>query len=102
MYKYHSLFIAFVILAFVGCSQNVKLGGKVTFPDGEPLTSGMIIFSNDDFLARAEIRSDGTYDVGSLAQKDGLPPGTYRVYITKLQVGKREFFEDSCKRVIAG
>ncbi|MDR0336031.1 MAG: hypothetical protein LBI18_02975 [Planctomycetaceae bacterium] len=32
-------------------------------------------------MARAVLRNDGTYDVGSLGKKDGLPSGTYKVYI---------------------
>ena len=82
-----------LVLLFAGCGPNVKLGGRVTFPDGEPLTAGTIIFSNADFLARANLKADGTYDVGSLSQKDGLPPGKYRVYIigTEKVVGKRPF-----------
>jgi hypothetical protein len=65
-----------------GCSDNVKLRGTVVYPDGEPLTCGTIYFSKQDYLARAFIRQDGSYDVGSLSNKDGLPPGKYKVYIT--------------------
>ena len=67
---------------FTGCGNQQKLGGKVTFADGSPLKTGTIFFSNDSFLGRAFIHSDGTYDVGSFAEKDGLPPGKYKVYIT--------------------
>lgn len=70
----------FVVLA--GCSDKVKLGGKISFPDGEPLTVGTVIFSNPEYLARSSIAADGSYDVGSLKENDGLPPGKYRVYIT--------------------
>ncbi|MCL2744370.1 MAG: hypothetical protein FWE67_11020 [Planctomycetaceae bacterium] len=64
------------LLSLTGCGDKIKLGGKVTFPDGEPLGVGVIYFSKDDFLARAHLRPDGTYDVGSLGRKDGLPAGT--------------------------
>ena len=76
------LYTLFVVLLLSGCSGNLKLGGKVSFPDGEPLSGGTIIFSNSERLARAFIKPDGTYDVGSLSEKDGLPPGKYKVYIT--------------------
>lgn len=75
------LFLLLTVMAFCGCDSNVKLGGKVSFPDGSPLTTGTIFFSNDNFLARAFINPDGTFDVGSLSDKDGLPPGKYKVYI---------------------
>jgi hypothetical protein len=82
----------FVVLLICGCSPNQKLGGKVSFSDGTPLTCGTIIFSNDSFLARANINPDGSYDVGSLFDKDGLPPGKYKVYfVGAIQVtGKRK------------
>jgi hypothetical protein len=79
-------------LFFIGCNNQQQLGGKVSFSDGSPLTSGMIIFSNDSFLARANINPDGTYDVGSFSDKDGLPPGKYKVYIVNAVhvTGKRK------------
>jgi hypothetical protein len=48
---------------------------------GLPLTCGTIFFSNPSFLARAYIKPDGSYDVGSLSDHDGLPPGKYKVFI---------------------
>ena len=72
----------FVVILLTGCGSNLKLGGKVVFPDGKPLETGTIIFSSDSVLARAYLKADGTYDVGSLSEKDGLPPGKYKVYIT--------------------
>ena len=78
----HYRFLFLLLLVVVGCGKNVKLGGKVAFSDGEPLSAGMIVFSNSGFLARAYLKPDGTYDVGSFSEKDGLPPGKYKVYIT--------------------
>ncbi|MDR2115897.1 MAG: hypothetical protein LBP87_05910 [Planctomycetaceae bacterium] len=75
-------FPLFLLLLITGCSNHVKLSGKVTYSDGEPLKTGIIMFSKPDFLARANIRPDGTFDVGSLSSKDGLPPGKYKVFIT--------------------
>jgi hypothetical protein len=72
--------LIFAVLLICGCNPNQKMGGKVSFSDGTPLTCGTIIFSNDSFLARANINPNGSYDVGSLSDKDGLPPGKYKVY----------------------
>lgn len=66
----------------LGCGPNQKLTGSVRFSDGEPLTSGTIVFESDTFLARSFIRNDGSFDVGSLKEGDGIPPGRYKVYIT--------------------
>ena len=70
------------LLFLSGCGNQQKLGGQVVFSDGEPLKTGTIFFSKSDFLARAHIKQDGSYDVGSFGAKDGLPPGTYKVFIT--------------------
>jgi hypothetical protein len=82
MKKLHSVFVLLLLLALSGCGNKVKLGGTVVYSDGKPLTCGTIYFSNPNYLARAFIRPDGSYNVGSLSAKDGLPPGKYKVFIT--------------------
>ncbi|MDR1962501.1 MAG: carboxypeptidase-like regulatory domain-containing protein [Planctomycetaceae bacterium] len=85
MKPFYTILISFhliLLLTLTGCSDKIKLSGKVTYPDGEPLKTGTIMFSKPDFLARAHIKADGSYDVGSLSAKDGLPPGKYKVFIT--------------------
>jgi len=76
------ILLLFVVFLLTGCGDKIHLGGKVTFPDGEPLGVGTVFFSNDNFLARAHLKANGSYDVGSLGQKDGLPAGTYKVFIS--------------------
>ena len=75
----------------VGCSENVPLGGKVVYSDdGSPLTVGEVCLETESFTARGALGSDGTYTIGSLAETDGLPPGTYRVSIfgaTRTEMG---------------
>ena len=80
MTKRYFGFLCIVFLITTGCGDKIPLGGKVTFPDGEPLGVGMIFFAKDGYLARATLNPNGSYDVGSLGQKDGLPAGTYKVY----------------------
>ncbi len=88
-----------------GCGNKQKLGGRVVFSDGEPLGIGTVFFSNENFLARAHLKSDGTYDVGSLSDKDGLPPGTYKVFITDaietIRVGPEVKQTESFKPLVA-
>ena len=70
-----------------GCGgTNDHLEGKVSFEDGTPLNLGSVCFLREGFLARGEIQSDGSYVVGSLESDDGLPPGTYQVYIDGAEV----------------
>lgn len=85
MYLKH-FFVILVVLSLFACpgcfSKNVKMGGKVTFSDDKsPLTVGTVVFETDDYQARGAIKPDGSYTLGSLKETDGLPPGTYRVYI---------------------
>lgn len=78
----YSIFILLLMIAASGCSRNVPLGGKVTFSDdGSPLAMGFVCFETDSFMARGMIGPDGTYRLGSLSERDGLPPGKYHVYI---------------------
>ena len=65
----------------VGCGQT-PLKGTVTFEDGQPLITGMVVFDDASSLSRAPIQPDGTFVVGTNKAKDGIPPGTYRVYIS--------------------
>ena len=82
--KTYRYFAALILLCGVlGCGPNVKFGGRVTYSDdGSPLTTGMVCFESDSFLARGGLNQDGCYDLGSLNLKDGIPKGEYRVYIS--------------------
>lgn len=72
-----------LLFGILGCGSNVKFGGRVTYSDdGSPLTTGMVCFESNTFLARGPLNQDGYYDLGSLALKDGIPKGEYRVYIS--------------------
>lgn len=82
-HKYRFIFLASVacLLFAAGCGPNQKLTGKVTFPDGEPLTTGTVIFTKPGFISRSFIHPDGSFKVGTVKEGDGIPPGTYKVYI---------------------
>jgi hypothetical protein len=77
-----AMFVLLFLAVFTGCGNNTSLKGKVTFADGRPLTTGMVIFDNGAITSRAPINADGTYTVGTLKSNDGIPPGTYRVCIS--------------------
>lgn len=49
--------------------------------DGSPVPIGTVMMSTGTYLARADLKPDGTFVVGSLKETDGLPAGTYRVSI---------------------
>lgn len=81
MYYRTILFLLIVCVAFCGCGPNQHLSGKITFPDGEPLSAGTVIFSKPGFVSRAAVKPDGSFNVGSLKEGDGIPAGTYKAYI---------------------
>ena len=77
----YPLFLLLCGLFFVaGCSNNVRVKGKVTLTDGTPVAAGHIVFEQDTFSATGEIKPDGSYTMGSLKATDGLPKGEYVVY----------------------
>ncbi|MGL4941922.1 MAG: hypothetical protein ACRC46_01880 [Thermoguttaceae bacterium] len=80
--RYFALLVCSLLLV-AGCSGGkVGLGGSVTYDDGSPVPHGTVCFETDTFLARGTIGKDGKYIVESTGSGDGLPPGTYRVYLT--------------------
>ncbi len=76
------LFGAVSLLLLAGCgSGNAKISGRITFPDGKPLTKGVVIFQSATNVAKGMLDADGRYVIGSQYAADGLPPGTYKVFI---------------------
>ena len=76
--------VLLLVIFVLGCSNgNVRFGGKVTYSDDDsPLTTGTVCFESGTFLGRGELDGNGKYDMGSLSARDGIPKGTYSVYIT--------------------
>jgi len=79
-----SLFVIVALVAAAGCSGRAQVTGKVTFTDGTPLTCGVVNFANDTTICKGEIdKTDGTFKMRTFKPGDGVPPGTYKVYITE-------------------
>ena len=88
MEKGFTFFLSMILLALVGCGDQVALSGKVTYSDdGSPVPTGTVFFETDSYASRGTLTSTGTYNVGSLKEKDGIPPGTYRVYVAFQETG---------------
>lgn len=75
------LFVASVLVVS-GCGGRCQVTGKVTFSDGTPLTFGTVNFSNGTTMCKGEIQEDGTYRMRTFKPGDGVPQGTYKIYIT--------------------
>ena len=81
--KHLSITLAlFCMLIATGCGGNVKVTGKVSFPDGEPLSTGQVIFESEKISAMGKLSEDGSYTLGTDKENNGVPRGKYRVYIT--------------------
>jgi hypothetical protein len=90
MAKLQSVFFLSILVVvaglFSGCGGNPRVTGQVKFDDGTPLTVGEVIFESSTVQARGPLDSSGKYVMGSAKDKDGVPPGQYRVYIGAAQV----------------
>lgn len=81
------LAVMILVMSSLGCGKNHQLKGTITYKDGTPITTGMVNFDSGTSISRGKIQSDGSYTVGTLKDKDGIPKGTYSVYITGAEVG---------------
>ena len=80
--------VALMLLALsVGCGSNATVTGKVTFPDGSPLTEGQVIFESPALISKGHIQKDGTYALET-GEAKGIPKGTYKVCIGGLGIPK--------------
>jgi len=75
-----------ICLVSFGCGSGSKVTGKVTFPDETPLTIGKVMFTDSSISAFGTIDKNGNYSMGLLKDGQGIPPGTYKVYITEAMV----------------
>ena len=67
----------FLVVCCAGCGESgFTVGGKVTFPDGSPLTRGEVTLNSSLFTAGGPIAADGTYTINAR-----VPAGTYQVTV---------------------
>ncbi len=76
-----ALLFAVAVVA-TGCGKP-KVTGKVTFADGSPLTVGTVNFTDDKIICKGSIKDDGTFEMRTLKPGDGVPKGSYKVYLTE-------------------
>jgi hypothetical protein len=85
----HCVILLFSVAILLGCGGDKKqVSGKVTFSDGKPVTTGKVVFATDTYQANGTINEDGSYRMGSIGEKDGVPPGVYKVFV--IGVGRME------------
>ena len=69
------------LVCVLGCGKGATVKGKVTFPDGTPLTVGEVVFQTESRMTSGRIQSDGTYKLSGATESDGVPLGFYGVRI---------------------
>ncbi|MDR3109711.1 MAG: hypothetical protein LBU65_08495, partial [Planctomycetaceae bacterium] len=55
--------------------------GTVKFSDGTPVNFGNVVFCNETHSYYGTIKSDGTYITGGVKEVEGIPDGTYKIYL---------------------
>ncbi|MDR2754467.1 MAG: hypothetical protein LBC20_02060 [Planctomycetaceae bacterium] len=86
-----TLLLLFLVL-LTGCySENVKVHGTVSFPDGQPLTKGVVVFQSEKHVAKGTLDDSGKFVLGSIRIADGIPLGIYKVFITLASVPDKNF-----------
>jgi hypothetical protein len=83
------------LLAAAGCGTGrYPVTGRVVYEDGAPLTEGTVVAETADggqkLMAQGDVRSDGTFDWGTLKPGDGARPGRYRVAVLPRALGDAE------------
>ena len=55
------------------------------FPDDSPITSGTVMFEDDQHSYTATIQSDGSFSMGIQKDGEGIPRGEYRVAVVAIE-----------------
>ena len=69
-----------------GCEVRAPVTGKVTFPDGSPLTIGEVRGYGDSTHIRANLGEDGSFELYEVKPGDRVPAGkTYEITIVNAE-----------------
>ena len=81
-----------VLLGFSGCGAGnrsghslVKVSGVVTL-DGTPVSGALVVYSpvaDGEPAARGTTDADGSYNLTTYTDNDGVPPGQYKILVSK-------------------
>lgn len=69
-------------LSLCGCTPKVCVDGNVSFPDGSPLEKGAVMMSDGRNMYQGNIKPGGKFSLGMLKDGEGIPPGTYKIWIS--------------------
>lgn len=74
--------LCLLVLLSCGCAPKVRVDGSVSFSDGSPLEKGAVMMSDGRSMYQGNIKPGGKFSLGVLKDGQGIPPGTYKVWIT--------------------
>ena len=82
-----------VVTALVsGCNgdklKTYPVTGSVEIEGAGDLKVGQVVFSNDTITAKGSITNEGTFKLGTYADGDGVPAGTYKVTVLGGSISK--------------
>ena len=81
-----------LLLGVVGCGSGklptYPVTGTVTFADGKPVAFGQIELYNaeHDLTARGKIQPDGTFELGTFADRDGAVAGQHQAIVVQIRL----------------
>ena len=74
--------VLFFLCGLIGCSQGTLITGTVRFEDETPITGGGVVFDSSKNSFFGTIKPNGTYATGGVKEVEGIPDGTYTVWLT--------------------
>lgn len=95
-----------VAVLAAGCgSGRYTVTGRVTYPDGTPVTEGVVVGEAVEgdrrVMAQGVIGRDGSFTWGTLKPGDGAIPGSYKVAVLPRALGDSELAQ-GMKPAVAG
>jgi len=87
-----ALFCCLALITIGGCGNSPRVQGTITYENGELLKEGLVVFESSTGTFFGDVRSNGTYSMGSTRNGQGIPPGEYKVYFQSAQeeIGRDE------------
>ena len=85
--------LLFVVFCF-GCGSGVKISGTVKFPDDTPVTQGNVVFESGTDSFFGKISADGKYVTGGTKEVQGIPKGTYKVWLSATETSENTVRSD--------
>jgi hypothetical protein len=88
------LVVILLALCCFGCGNNIKISGTVKYPDGTPVTQGNVVFESGSESFFGKINADGTYTSGGTKEVQGIPVGTYKVWLSATEISENTMRPD--------